>query len=384
MSKRMAAAAGVFLASTCILVAACAEDAPSPNGEPPGPDREDSGSGPTPDGGAGVGDVDGGGPGGSDICAHSEAGGPSASVSAVFMLDRSGSMGDTSGGEQNMQTRWIPATRALNSFFADARTVGLKGTLRDFPQMDATYPREPVCEPDVYKMPKVGLTALPNKSSFKAAIEQMGKPAGSSTVHSALQGAILQAKEIARARPSERVAVVFVTDGLPEDTNPPRDPCQNATYDQIQAAAKAAHDQRPSISTYVVGVGTTRYRDQIEGIAVAGGTGRAFWVDVRDPTKLTGELLSAMNQGRQTLPCDFGLPVPPAGKKLDIDAVQVTYTNGNGAASALARNDACTGNQGWHYDNAQKPTRVVLCAGSCTTAQKDNGAKIAIDAKCTP
>ncbi|WP_394840801.1 VWA domain-containing protein [Pendulispora brunnea] len=382
MSKRVTAAAAAFLVSACTLVAACADDAGAPQDGNRGPDGGDSGNAPGPDGGSGIGDVDGGGPGGNDVCAHSEARASSVPVNAVFMLDRSGSMGDQPGGEQNRHTRWEPTKFALNSFFADSRTAGLKAALRDFPQMDATYPREPVCAPEAYEQPKVAMRPLPNNSSFKTAIENMGEPAGSSTVLSALRGALLHAKEIAATRPGERSVIVLVTDGLPDDPSPPRDACERAPYDDIRAAAKSAREQNPSISTYVVGVGTTRYRDQLDLVASAGGTERAFWIDVADPSKLTGELLARMKQA-PTFSCSLDLPAPAPGKKLDFNAVQVTHTAGNGQTRTLAYSDACTGNQGWRYDNAQTPARIVLCTASCEAVQKDPAAKISIDARCT-
>ena len=35
------------------------------------------------------------------------------------------------------------------------------------------------------------------------------------------------------------------------------------------------------------------------------------------------------------------------------------------AASTLTYNQACTGGTGWQYDDANNPTRIVLCGGSC-------------------
>ena len=36
-----------------------------------------------------------------------------------------------------------------------------------------------------------------------------------------------------------------------------------------------------------------------------------------------------------------------------------------GAAGTLTFNQACTGGTGWQYDDANNPTRVLLCNGTC-------------------
>ena len=70
-----------------------------------------------------------------DACATSNAGATLPPVSLVFMIDRSGSMGNTNQG-QNLAVRWTPVVSGLKSFFGDPASTNLSGSLAFFPIPD--------------------------------------------------------------------------------------------------------------------------------------------------------------------------------------------------------------------------------------------------------
>src|SRR5262249_15259648 len=77
------------------------------------------------------------------------------------------------------------------------------------------------------------------------------------------------------------------------------------------------------------------------------------------------------------LACEYTIPPPKMGDKLDFDKVNVQITN-NGAASKILRVDsaaACgaNGNQGWYYDDPKNPTSVKFCPGTCGSVEAPDG-----------
>jgi hypothetical protein len=58
--------------------------------------------------------------------------------------------------------------------------------------------------------------------------------------------------------------------------------------------------------------------------------------------------------------------------------VQYTPSTTGIAETILHRDDAgaCAGNEGWHYDPSDPPTRVIACPATCERLQADSSAKI--------
>ncbi|MBX3190349.1 MAG: VWA domain-containing protein [Labilithrix sp.] len=78
------------------------------------------------------------------------------------------------------------------------------------------------------------------------------------------------------------------------------------------------------------------------------------------------------------LACELGYPTADAA---DPSKVQVRLTPGGGGApqTLVQVTDAskCAANpNGWHYDDANKPSKILLCKGICDTANASAGAKI--------
>jgi len=323
----------------------------------------------------GTGGDDDPGTGGTDSCAAASAEAELKPVYLVFLLDESGSMGDGEHGDRTK--KWDPVTSALNAFFADSASAGITASLTLFP-LDKTPagPADPNitadCDSKVYEPPVVAPTALPDTKAFAAAITKVDPPNefGTPTLP-ALTGTIAYAESLLAKDDSRKVAIVMVTDGDPVS-------CDGNTIDATAAAAKAVADHIP---TYVIGVGASL--TSLHAIAKGGGTDKAFIVSLKDPDQTRTDLLDATELIRgKSISCELDIPPPPAGKKLDPDKVNVHYSGATQADTSLKYGASCQGDVAWHYDDAAKPTKILLCDDACATVKADTKAKLSVEFAC--
>lgn len=277
-------------------------------------------------------------------CATSNAGADLLPVNLVFMVDKSGSM--------NEDSKWTSSKAALEAFFADPASKGLWASMAFFSQPDE-------CNVSVYATPDAPMRALPDPLAFKTRLDPI-TPSGNTPTLPAMQGAIQYAQSVqAAAKPGEKVVIVLVTDGEPNDCS--------STPDNVGAAAATV---AATIPTYVIGVGAGAAN--LNTIAKGGGTAPAIMVATSNPAQITADLLKAIGAIKKaSLGCNYALPAPPSGKTLDIGSVNVNYTPGGGALTTLPYSADCSNANGWHYDNPAAPTQIVMCPASCTTLQND-------------
>jgi Mg-chelatase subunit ChlD len=292
----------------------------------------------------------------------------------VFMFDRSGSMSDSVG---NGLTKWTALVPALESFFADPKSAGISASLQFFAQ-----PSE--CVVSDYATPLVAMTALPESSLFSNAIGATS-PTGDTPTLPALQGALQYASQVQAQNPGARAAVVLVTDGEPHDS------CGSTVADVAMAAA-TADTAAPAIPTYVVGIGKSL--TSLDTIAKSGGTGQAFLVATANNPDAGGtasqtetEFESALGAIRSSqATCNLPIPAAPTGQSLDFGKVNVLLTAAGGSDSTLSYSADCGADggptDGWHYDDLQAPTAIVLCPSSCNTVQVDVTAKLDVELGC--
>jgi von Willebrand factor type A domain len=320
------------------------------------------------------------GSGGGENCAAVSQQAELSPVYLVFLLDESGSMGDGEHGDRTK--KWDPVTSALNAFFADPESAGITASLSLFPLnkntgTGAANQNQPAdCQAAKYATPEVTPRALPDATAFSAAIAKLDPPNEYGTpTYPALSGTIAYAESLLEEDPARKVAIVMVTDGDPVS-------CQGNTIDNTAKAAAAVADRIP---TYVIGVGDSL--TSLDAIAAGGGTDKAFIVKVDDPNKkpedTRKELLAAVNLIRgKSIACDLELPAPPAGKKMDPEKVNVQFTPDGQAAAPLKYGTACTGDTAWHFDDEQKPTKVLLCDDACTNIKADPKGKLDVVFEC--
>jgi len=325
-----------------VTVVACSGDGSSfPNGGN-GNNGNGNGSGNNP--GFNVGD---GGSGGGDLskCATTTATPTPVPVSLVFMFDKSGSM--------DQDSKWTSCKSGLTSFFADPASAGLSASLQFFPQNNNE------CSDSTYAAPSVAMRALPDSTSFANAMNN-NSPNGGTPTLPALTGAIEYAQSVQKASPGDKVAVVLVTDGEPND-------CNSSVGNVSSEAASAAS----TIPTFVIGIGNAGNLDQI---AQSGGTTKATIVSTTNAQQTAQDFQTALNAIRGlTLACEYQIPPPPQGETFDESKVNVVYTPTNGGPQTLTYNQSCTGGTGWHYDDLNNPKKIILCQSTCDSVQQKSG-----------
>lgn len=318
-----------------------------------------------------------GGPGGTPIagdpnatCAAVSAEAKLTPVNLVIAYDRSGSMGDTQEDPSfDPGKRWTPVGEAMKAFFADASSMGVNASLTFFPKATDS------CEVAAYSTPDVPLAALPN-AAFVTALEQ-ATPKGDTPTRAAMLGAIAQATAIAAQHPDQKTAVLLVTDGEPYGCGISGGPASDA---EAQSVAAEVAKVKAQIPTYVIGVGPSV--SNLDAVATQGGT-TAFHVAVGNAQQTTTQLVTALTAIKGAVArCDFDIPAPPDDRAIDFAKVDVQKVNAAGSETLGYAAD-CADGKGWHFDDPQKPSKVVLCSAACDAIKKETSGKVNVSFRCT-
>ncbi|MEO8903281.1 MAG: vWA domain-containing protein [Polyangiaceae bacterium] len=325
-------------------------------------------------------------------CAQSSSTASLGQLTMLVMMDDSGSMSENN--------KWTQVAEAMKTFFADPAAAGLRVGLRLFPSNEPTMGcwdtvcnmknggqdmAIEACSTALVPIDALTAAAAPadaQEAKLIAAIPANPQPktnnSGGTPTYAALQGAENIASTYAAAHPTEKVVVVFVTDGEP-----------NGCDERIQDIAKIASDTLATkkVETYVIGILGSKV-STLDKIAVAGGTKASIVIGGADGATTEKDLLAAFgNIKSANVSCDFAVPAAPAKLMLSIDNVNVNYTPGTGKASTLTRvkdTAGCGTTGGWYYDDNAAPTQIHLCANTCTTVQADTGAALQVLYSCEP
>ena len=143
-------------------------------------------------------------------------------VNLVFVVDKSGSMGDDPGDPpayQNYDLRWVPVSEGLLAFFNDPGSTSLYASLEFFP---ANGGIEIACDPAQYGPTSVvlALTSLEDTTPFIIALEST-EPSGGTPTWPAVRGSLDYALALQTEDPDSQSIVVLVTDGEPGLAAPP-------------------------------------------------------------------------------------------------------------------------------------------------------------------
>ena len=282
-----------------------------------------------------------------------------------MMLDYSGSM---------VGAKWTGVTDAINSFVGQA-TTGISVGMQYFglPDPDGGIDLGGInlqigdsCNPAVYAQPAIEIAPLPGVGSMiTASLAAHTLPDTSTPTPPALQGAINHATEWAKAHSSDVTIVILATDGDPSECG---DTSNNSLLQQVENIAAAGVAQTPKVLTFVIGVGTDT--SNLNGIAQAGGTGSAFIVDTS--MNVSQQFLAALNKIRgAALGCQYKIPVPQGGGAVNFQEVNVQFTPASGAPIVVPyvsdKSKCPSSGNAWYYDNASKPTEILLCTSTCGT-----------------
>jgi hypothetical protein len=282
-----------------------------------------------------------------------------------IMFDKSVSMASPIPNVTPQTSWWQAAQTAVTSFVNDPRAAGSQqGTpamtvgIQYFP-LNGVEPQSCMAP---YSTPAVELGLLPGNSAALAASIQMNQPDGFTPTSSALTGAIAHMKQWAPMHVTHAPVVVLVTDGFPTECDP-KDPTD------IAQIAKTAFETEPKVRTFVVGFNLGQAGENLDVIAAAGGTNKAFLIDKGD---IGAQFVDAiLGISTSQLQCKFPLPKPPDGQKLDISMVAVTYTPAATGVEAMVPKlnglGDCELNQGegWFYDSPSSPTEIDVCPTTC-------------------
>jgi hypothetical protein len=298
-------------------------------------------------------------------------------IDLYFMMDKSTSMTMFDRGQP--VSRWNAVSQAMKTFINSPKSVGLGAGIAFFPRVDRSG--SPLCGAADYAFPVVPIGVIPDvvpaiSTGISAQVLATGTP-----TTPALQGAHIYART-RQAQSGRLAAVVIVTDGEPRQCT--------STIETTAAVATHASGGNPSIKTYVLGVGPRL--SNLNAIAQAGGTERAYLVESGGEAELTAALDAIRTSA---LSCAY--PIPEAGRSTaaKIPSKVATRLGPNGEAIPVGQvpnADACRNGAGWYYErppaapddpNADSsPTRVTLCPASCDTLRKESGSHLDVVVGC--
>lgn len=241
------------------------------------------------------------------------------------------------------------------------------------------------CSQTAYATPAVEIQALPGAATALVASLTAQEPDGDTPTGPAMRGAVVHARDWANSHPGHTVVAVLATDGLPTECLPDSVGFTGTTpldtlVKEVEGVAADGVLASPSISTFVIGVfsGTdAQAPSNLERMAKAGGTSKAQIVDTAgDVTKQFVDALNAVRASR--LACEFQVPQPEAGSKLDYFQVNVGYREGTTTSplyyvGSPERCNPTTG--GWYYDDLKgvAPNKIIVCPQTCATFQNAKG-----------
>lgn len=304
----------------------------------------------------------GGGPGSFAACAIAQHDAEPKPLNLYIMFDKSGSM---------LGPKWAAASEAMQRFFMDPASGGLRVALRFFPEDGC----DPGCNVSACAEPQVPLGTLTELAAPTDAHEQLlieavarAVPGGGTPLSAALDGALRFAEDVKLQAPKEASAVVLVTDGEPSD-------CQEspAYFETVARDARNQHD----VLTFAIGLEGSDAA-LVDTIAEAGGTETGIAIGDGD---LNAELVQAFTDIRErVVACNYDLPDAAGGETIDPERVNVlvlpsgasapdTIPQVNGAA-------ACNTSGGWYYDDNLAPSGILFCPATCTAVEGDAGARV--------
>jgi uncharacterized protein YegL len=305
----------------------------------------------------------GGGPGPDSACAVGTDEARLVPVNLYIMYDKSGSM---------LGPKWTASTAALQSFFMDPESGGLRVALRFFPDSGC----DTGCNAGACAQPLVPLGELTNLSAPTDSHEQalldafIGQtPAGGTPLSAALDGGLLWAQNLLSTQPNEKAVVVLVTDGEPSDCN------ESASYFASQAAT--AFSSR-GILTFAIGLEGSN-ESLMNTIASSGGTNEGFFIGT---TNFEQELVAALQSIRESaVACEYQIPDQVNGNAINHEQVNVLYTPSGATDSTtigqVVSASVCSDDKGgWYYDDPGIPTKIIFCPSTCAAIQGDLEAEI--------
>lgn len=377
----------------------------------------------------GLGSGAGNGMGGSGpACESSENQAELAPIYLAFAFDVSGSMGhlDCPFWNHDPNVKWTPVVEATTEFFGDASSVNINASMTLFPSLGSSSTK---CDPETYETPEVEMQALPSGdfADVLAAYEEEvglsdytdpvpvgggGAWRGGTPTLAVVDGTLDTLRPLRMEHPDAKVALVLVTDGVPQG-------CSDNAIDSVVASVGSALGD-DGIPTYVIGVKDPAVApdvapweeddervwacggpswsagyddvdnprptnpdalDNLDQIAVAGGTDEAILIDTGNPSSTKSALRLAIDRIRaEAVSCKLDRPAPPPGETFDPNRVNVRYDSGDDSMP-LGFDPECEADDAWRYEGSGTDV-IELCPSTCELIQADPYATIQVEFGC--
>jgi hypothetical protein len=280
-----------------------------------------------------------------------------------------------------MTTKWSAVSGAIANFVASDSSAGVDMGIQYFGLPASIVGNGAVvdsCNVADYAQPDVEIGPLPENGKALVASLHAHGPSTTTPTQPALTGAIAHARAWAQGHLDQVPIVLLATDGEPYD-------CAS-TVSGTEAVAAQGASGTPPILTFVIGIG--EHGVALDGIASAGGTDHAYYVDTSGP--VSDEFLAALKAVRGTpqLSCTFAIP-QAEGATVDLGKVNVTLADsgssrGPRVVEQVSGPASCTSDvAGWYFEPLDAPTRIQLCPTTCrAAAQQGSGASLQIAVGC--
>lgn len=347
-----------FAVCSCLALAACGSDSKANDGAGGNAGSGQGGSAGSlvlPDGGPFTNPVDA-------ACVTGSAEARLTPLDIALAVDTSYSM--------DFDFKWQGVSGALLTFASAPGFKNLGVALQFFPLVAQ-------CDLAGYGEPAVPMAELPGAEPLIRGAVEAQRMAGGTPLVQVLGGMGAYVQNWAKNHADRRSVLVLATDGIPDAT------CAGSSFKPPNSLANAASvakqlaEGKPPVPVFVIGVGSEL--SALDSIAEAGGSKKAILVAVGNDT--TRQFLDALASIRQSsLACEYAIQNPASGS-IDYSAVNVRFTEAGREPETfyyVPSSEACGAGTkaSWHYDNAQAPTKVVLCPETCSRVSAATDARI--------
>lgn len=279
-----------------------------------------------------------------------------------LLIDRSSSM---SG-------RWDAVKAGVSAFLGDKASAEIDVAMTPFPAVNQTPGNE--CNFLPYQDPAVPFAQLPgNKGPIEASLAMTSANGFGSPMYPALLGAYGRGADTLKQKPGDNFVVLLVTDGSPAPQ-----PATCTGVDALDPMVIGALAEKAlsvtKVKTFVVSFSKDSDDVAFANLVSQKGGGKAVFVDTVDVDKKFRDALAAVRG--EGIGCEFPIPAPPMGMKIDYGQVNVRYTAGDGKVTDLGRSPGCMSPNAWDYDDEKMPTKIKLCGDLCTAVKADGLAQV--------
>jgi hypothetical protein len=290
-----------------------------------------------------------------------------------FVVDTSGSMERVAGTQRTPangeRSKWQITQQALATAIAampDDVVVGVSY----YPNIEG--------DDDTCFLPEVAAPLAPLNAEQRGLIEKVNaakQPLGGTPTHSAYDFGVKQLLGSTLEGPR---FLLLITDGTPTYTLA----CTGNGRDRVPGEPLIQEVQQRftdnGVRTFVIGSpGSEDARDELSEMAEVGGTanpgcsksGPAFchfdMTAEPDFSMALNRTLAEITQA--TLACDYAVPTPPSGLRIDLNQVSVVLESGGSNVREFVRAGSADCESGWQY--AANQSSVHLCPSTCAELQ---------------